>query len=1121
MLVLLMTATFSMAQDALTRYPVFTMNEAGSKFYRIPALTQTANGTLVAIADQRGSELGDLPNKISVVAKTSADGGKTWSDMVTIAQCDASAGNTYGDAAVVYDAETDKIVTVFVGNENYGSNCVGLWASNSSYPLRLYKSESSDNGVTWTTPEDISESIYNGIYGSKSSWIGMFAGSGSAVQLKKGEKAGRLMFVVAARNDNSWGGAMNNYAVYSDDHGATWNVSSMSACSNGDEAKIVELENGDLLMSIKNRNKGSRLMARSYDQGETWTNAAVNSNLNDPACNGDVVSYEADGKYYLIHSMPGSTSTRENVTVYLSLDGGKTWPISRCVYEGYSAYSTLQVLADGTIGIIVEEGKWDSNLPGDDGFNLAYYNFTLDWLMAEANFDAVELLQTAKNLIAKKGIGYPAEAPRAALQAAIDAAEANPSAENALALESAIAIYRSSDELTMPQVGKSYSFISRGWSDYYMYNNNGELALAAYSEGMELPEEAKFTCEYDENAAKYMFKTSDTAYYLAYPTIGGKGWLDNESLTGLETSASAVTQFEISKINIDGNVSATADELFGYVHLWGYRGYDNGKFVDVYGPIVVKSTGSFDGASGDYYDSNVSSVFTILPTEAEAAPERVKYTITVSASPAEGGTVTVNGAESAEIVEGSMANLVATVNSGYEFVNWTKGGEVVSTEKSVRVSVTESAEYVANYEELVVETEYSTYPGKNYGSRWLDSFQISNGFEVLDVKATDSKGPVYVNRTQSHILYVKPGSCISFPKFEWKGEWMHAYAYVDYDNDKKFNTDANNDGTTGGELVTYNYLGGKDINGKSASSQYACTSPYTNEYGSGMGLPAFKLPETLKAGDYRLRVVIAWDALVPDGYPDITGNCGILLDMILRVDTGEKYRINVSSSDAVNGEVYIGSEGVITTTVEADGTQTVVLNAVANEKCSFVNWTLNGEVVSTDAVYTTTAITENRDYVANFAPMYQLTSDLLGEGTIVYYDEEGNEISGRVITGTKVRVVVTAAEGYNMTYVQCGDEEIELEAPVDKWSMDIEVTSDVDVFAVFEEAEDVSVDSAVVDNVRVSAGNGMIVVEGYAGSVRVVSASGQVVSEGKAQVSVARGVYVVIAGEKVCKVIVK
>lgn len=114
-----------------TRTPVFTMGENGSQYYRIPALVETADGTLVAIVDQRGSALGDLPNIISIVSKRSTNGGQTWEDMVTIAQGNSATGTTYGDAAAVYDEQTGKIITIFVGNENYGNNCVGLWASNS------------------------------------------------------------------------------------------------------------------------------------------------------------------------------------------------------------------------------------------------------------------------------------------------------------------------------------------------------------------------------------------------------------------------------------------------------------------------------------------------------------------------------------------------------------------------------------------------------------------------------------------------------------------------------------------------------------------------------------------------------------------------------------------------------------------------------------------------------------------------------------------------------------------------------------------------------------------------------------------------------------------------------
>ena len=1323
-----MTASVSLAQDALERVPVFTMGESNSQYYRIPALVETTGNTLVAIADQRGSALGDLPNIISIVAKTSTDGGKTWGDMVTIAQGNSTAGTTYGDAAAVYDSETGKIITVFVGNENYGSNCVGLWASKSAYPLRLYQSESSDNGKTWTTPKDISESVYNAIYGSRNSWIGMFAGSGSAVQLKKGEKAGRLMFVVAARNNSTWGGAMSNYAVYSDDHGATWQVSSNAACTTGDEAKIVELENGDLLMSIKNRaddssnGQGYRLMAKSTDHGATWTTAAVNNNLNDPGCNGEVVSYEtADGKYYLIHSMPGSTSTRENVTVYLSSDGGQTWPISRQVYNGYSAYSALEVLDNGTIGIIVEEGKWDANLSGTDGFNLAYYNFTLDWLLEAANADAMELVQAANALLQKEGIGYPAAAPRATLQAAIDAVEENSSAEAVDALQSAIDAYYTTNELTMPEAGKVYNFISRGKSgNYYMYNNNGKLSLAAYTNGATLPETANFTCGYDEAENKYTFKTSDDAYYMAYPTIGGKDWLDYESMTGLEATLANVSKFEIEKLAIDGHVAATNEDLLGLVHLWGYRGYDNGKKVDMYGPIVVKSDGNFDGAGSDFYNDTYSTAFTILPVGETIEPEGgnpgggevvepeggevvqpsvkdiidrsawavtasteepaegskggcarhaidsdestfwhtkwngskpsaphwiqfdmavtceitainyvsraattaegngyvkdyklyisnddisknidankvpvgltavksgtftynsgtadhivvlpeavegryiymlindsynqettkfahcaefyaygspkeiievVKHTVNVVSSPADYGTATVNNEATCEVVENATATLKAVANNGYEFISWTKDGEVLSYESTYKVTVTEDAEYVANFAEIVNETEYTKISGTHSRSdRRLASFEISNGVEKISVKGVEVGSSVYVNRSKSSILNVQAGDVVTFPAFNWLGEWMHAYAYVDYDNNKQFNTSPNNDGSTSGELVTYNCYNAKDINGNTASEQYACANSYTNSFGTSNGLPAFKLPDTMEPGDYRLRITVAWNTLSPDGYDALINNGGVLLDMTLRVAASDKYYVKVATSSN-NGKAYIETEGVTTKFVANDGEQTVVLTAEANEDYAFANWTLNGEVVSTDAVYTTDAITENREYVANFvySGKCYLSSDIAdGEGTIVFQDEAGNAIEEtKVVIGTKVRIVVTPAEGYYLDGVYYNDEEMEIEDPA-SWTLDVVVEENIMVEAYFEKSEDTAIEDTLVDAAQVRVAGQSIIVNGYAGAVRVVNVCGQVVanvaSNGKAEINVARGIYLVVTGSQVNKVVVK
>jgi sialidase-1 len=57
----------------------------------------------------------------------------------------------------------------------------------------------------------------------------------------------------------------------------------------------------------------------------------------------------------LLFSNPASTR-RERMTVRLSRDDGRTWPVSVVLHEGPSAYSSLAVLGNGRIGCLYERG---------------------------------------------------------------------------------------------------------------------------------------------------------------------------------------------------------------------------------------------------------------------------------------------------------------------------------------------------------------------------------------------------------------------------------------------------------------------------------------------------------------------------------------------------------------------------------------------------------------------------------------------------------------------------------------------------------------------------------------------------------------------------------------------
>ena len=1006
------------AQSELTRYPVFEMGEDGSQYYRIPALVQAADGSLVAIADKRGSDLGDLPNIISVVAKRSTDGGKTWSEMVTIAQGDKAAGNTYGDAAAVLDEETGKIITVFVGNENYGNNCVGLWASNSSYPLRLYQSESSDNGVTWTKPVDITNTVYGAIYGGKYAWIGMFAGSGSAVQLKKGPHAGRIMFVVAARNDSSWGGAMSNYAVFSDDNGATWQVSQNAAYSNGDEAKIVELSNGDLLMSIKNRNKGNRLMARSTDGGLTWEQAKLNTNLMDPGCNGDVVSYTHGGVHYLLHSLPGSSSTRENVTVYLSADNGETWDIKRQVYSGYSAYSTLQVLADGTIGIIVEEGKWDSNLQGKDGFQLAYYNFTLDWLL-DGKVPDVPLAEGVLDLNGSRYMSI-----------------ANDEAFNIAAGGEAGFTVSCKVKLPEFQAGKNMRFVNNrayegtansGTTGFDLYGGNS----AAQSYSVNLSYDGK---PWGNSFAWASGVAQDEWAHLTWVLDGTTSYIYiNGELKETKTGMSANGMPSKKDIlvgagytNVDGQEVAPTYFTIGYID--DVRFYNKALTAEQVAADMTTEVGAdTEGLIAAYDFANIegTNVEDISGNGHNGTlvgfPEEVQYTVTVTAT--EGGTATVNGETGSALVwDGKSAVLEATPDAGYKFSGWLVDEKVVSVDNPYTIEVTEDITIVARFvDENALEYDYVDGNSTN-GNRKFDKFTITDGTNELAIEGiqADNFSPIYADRTAS-VLVTEPGARISFSEFKWDGQWMHAYGYIDYALDGSFNSDANPEGTTDGELVTYNfYRNGKDsgdgldIWGNVASAQYANSDTYYDEdFNESKGLPHFFLPADLASGDYRMRIKIDWDNIDAMGDKDIKQNGGCQVDFIIRIEgpvdytpsfTGEKTRSGrditaVSLSSVANGDSKYSLDADAQKQCYVDATETQIFKVAAGEEVYPVvetggSWVHFSVYVDVDADGFTAGIAEGSDW--------QPTGDLVSYS---FYnngaasDNYGWNSVGDVITG--------------------------------------------------------------------------------------------------------------------------
>lgn len=263
------------------RVTVFAAGDEGSRHYRIPALAVASDGSLIAVADQRGASQRDLPNIISVVCRRSTDGGRTWSPQRVIAQGDSATGATYGDAALVRDARTGALVCVFTGDR-------GFFDSTPEHPQRIYCSRSFDNGLTWEAPRDISAQF------RLPGWQGFFAASGALTQTKEG----RLLFVADTRlSPERRLRDIYEYVIASDDGGETWRVLNPQARvpsdGRGNESKVVVLTDGRLLMSI--RTPGCRRFSYSADGGRTWSEADSAPALVEPDCNGDIIAVERGG----------------------------------------------------------------------------------------------------------------------------------------------------------------------------------------------------------------------------------------------------------------------------------------------------------------------------------------------------------------------------------------------------------------------------------------------------------------------------------------------------------------------------------------------------------------------------------------------------------------------------------------------------------------------------------------------------------------------------------------------------------------------------------------------------------------------------------------------------------
>ena len=341
---------------------------SGNNYYRIPTLVVATNGDLLAFADRRKGGVGDLPNQIEIVVKRSTDNGTNWLAEELVSPISTSKEISYGDAGVVLDRKTGNIIIVCASGPGFlAPSDKQPLGSTDKNPIRINIIKGRDNGKIWEQPKDITAQIYgvNCKDPERKTWHGAFATSGNGVQLRNG----RILFVLSVRKSEA-NSPLYNHVIYSDDGGDTWKVSkgapdiSKNPNRGGGEAKIVELNDGTLLMSIRpegNEANFKRFFAKSTDNGNTWSVAEPKNDFPSSSSNGDIIYYtsvlngwDKDRIVSMVDSLAYTASTPPGKPfLRISYDEGNTWEGLQ-VFNGSAGYSSLAILPDGSIGILAE-----------------------------------------------------------------------------------------------------------------------------------------------------------------------------------------------------------------------------------------------------------------------------------------------------------------------------------------------------------------------------------------------------------------------------------------------------------------------------------------------------------------------------------------------------------------------------------------------------------------------------------------------------------------------------------------------------------------------------------------------------------------------------------------------
>ncbi len=365
------------AEPLLEKSDVFPAGMNGVARYRIPGIVVTTKGTVLAYSEARRNSSSDW-GEIEVHLRRSTDGGKTWEPARHIAHSgariegnphkkteDGAREQTVNNPVAIVDRTTGAIQMLY---------CINY--------ARCFSMRSTDDGVTWSQPVEITAAFEP--FRKHYNWRVLATGPGHGIQIKSGRLVVPVWIAFGKEGDHSPSAAAT---IFSDDHGATWKAGDLCLPDDGDfknpnETMLAELSDGRVMLVTRSASKASRKIVTTSPDGAThWTKPSFHGQLWEPICMASIVAHPSRPGALLFSNphtlaldkdgmeIPGGRGKRENLSIKLSRDDGKTWPVNKTLDPGPSAYSDLAVLPDHTV-LCLYEAKSD----------IVCARFNLDWV---------------------------------------------------------------------------------------------------------------------------------------------------------------------------------------------------------------------------------------------------------------------------------------------------------------------------------------------------------------------------------------------------------------------------------------------------------------------------------------------------------------------------------------------------------------------------------------------------------------------------------------------------------------------------------------------------------------------------------------------------------------------